>query len=300
MLRDHLELSSIVNDIAQKCANATSLGYFDCLAAMDTLEFYILDGVDPETANSTITPLTAQATTLHRQLSLTVQTIINNLIQDIYTQRHSPPVLKQLLNDYANSVPDKRSGGAPDYDFFDDLLNDLFYVNYQPSETLRRMGEMFYLQPTPGRVILEMLNTLPFTNADRFYDLGSGLGYIPIVVALLTEAYAVGIEYEPTYTHYAQQIAQKLAITTVEFRNQDAQDADFSDGTIFFMYTPFVGSILRKVLNRLHELSKQHPIVICTYGPCTPIVAQEAWLYPLRAVTGEIYRLAIFRSDLSR
>jgi len=293
---DHAELSRIVNNIAHRCTNAKTPGYFDCLEALDELEFHVLDLMDQSHASSEMGTVRDQAMRLHTRLTSIAQATIDNLIQDIRTQQLASPALKQLFNQYANSVSDELIGDELDYDLFDDFLSHLFQIDYKPSETRSRTEEMVYLQPTPGRIILDMINELPFTEADCFYDLGSGLGRVPILVSLLTDSYAVGIEYEPTYIHYSRCSARKLGIVDVEFRNMDAQDADLSDGTIFFMYTPFTGSILRKVLNSLRDLSKERRITLCTYGPGTPIIEQETWLYPIRCSKGEIYRLAIFSS----
>ena len=293
---DHIELSRIVNNIANRYMDAQTPGYFDCLEALDALEFNVLDFMDQGNASGEMEIVRDQAMALHTQLASIAQTTIDKLIQDICSHQLAAPALKQLFNQYAHSVSDNLSGDQPDFDLFDDFLSHLLHIDYEPAETRSRTEEMYYLQPTPGRIILDMINELPFTDADCFYDLGSGLGCVPILVSLLTDTHAVGIEYEPTYVHYARCSAQKLGMVNVEFRNMDVLDADFSDGTIFFMYTPFTGSILRNVLNRLHDLSKQRRITLCTYGPCTPLIAQETWLYPIRGSKGEIYRLAIFSS----
>ncbi|MEO8612499.1 MAG: hypothetical protein ABI690_31675 [Chloroflexota bacterium] len=294
---DHIELSRIVDNIAHSYMDAQTPGYFDCLEALDALEFNVLDFMDEGYASGEMGIVRDQAMVLHTQLTSIAQTTIDNLIRDIRSQQLAAPALKQLFNQFAHSVSDKSIGDQPDFDLFDDFLSHLLHTDYEPSETRPRTEEMYYLQPTPGRIILDMINELPFTAADCFYDFGSGLGCVPILVSLLTDACAVGIEYELTYTHYAQCSAQQLGMVDVEFRNMDVLDADFSDGTIFFMYTPFTGGILRKVLNRLRDLSKQRPITLCTYGPCTPIIEQETWLYPIRRSKGKIYRLAIFKSE---
>jgi hypothetical protein len=46
----------------------------------------------------------------------------------------------------------------------------------------------------------------------------------------------------------------------------------------FYLYSPFTGSILADVLERLRKESTRRPIKICTLGPCTCTVAQESWL----------------------
>jgi hypothetical protein len=296
LLMDHAELSRIVNTISQRCLEVKTPDYFDCLDALDSLEFEVLDLIGQGDVSGELGIVREQALQLHARLTAIAQATIDQLIQDIRTRQLDSVALKQLFNQFAQAVSNQLTADEPDYDLYDDFLSHLFRVDYEPSETLHRTKEMFYLQPTPGRIVLDMINTVSFTAADHFYDLGSGLGHVPLLVSLLTEAHAVGIEFEPTYNHYARCSAQKLEVTDVEFRTLDVREADFSDGTIFFMYTPFVGGILRGVLDRLCELSKTRQITLCTYGPCTPIIEQETWLFSLRPSKGEIYRLAIFSS----
>ena len=289
-------LNRIVNNIASQCMNPKTPGYFECLEALDMLEFHILDRIAPSHQNRALITIRDRAECLHAELTSTAQAVIDNLIHDIRTRQFTPSALKALFNQFAHSVEDESIQDEPDYDLFDDFLSHLFQVEVEPSETRSRTDEMVYQQPTPGRIILEVINELPLTRGDTFFDLGSGLGRVPILVSLLTDAYTVGIEYEPTYVEYSRYAAQKLGVSNVEFRNLDAQDAALSDGTVFFMYTPFTGSILRKVLSSLRDLSKQQSITLCTYGPCTPIIEEETWLYSVRHSEGEIHRLAILSS----
>jgi SAM-dependent methyltransferase len=295
---DHTELSRIVKRIEDKWVNAEIQGYFECLEALDELEFYVLDLIALGYLGSEMEAVKERAVQLHSLLTSIAQAAIDTLIEDIRTRKLASPDLRRLFNQYATSVSNKQRGDVPDYDLFDDFLSHLFQIDYEPSETLNRTEEMVYMQPTPGRIILDMINEMPLTSADRFYDLGSGLGRVPILVSLLTDAHAVGIEYEPTYIHYSRRSAQKLGLMDVEFRNMDARDVDFSDGTVLFMYSPFTGSILRNVLDRLRDLSRERRITLCTYGPCTLVIEQETWLHPIRWTQGEIYRLAIFTSEV--
>jgi hypothetical protein len=80
----------------------------------------------------------------------------------------------------------------------------------------------------------------------------------------------------------------------VTFIQQDARAADFSSGTIFYLYTPFVGTILSAVLDSLRRETAGREIRVCTYGPCTPTVAKERWLEAVGTV--ETDRTAMFRS----
>jgi hypothetical protein len=51
-----------------------------------------------------------------------------------------------------------------------------------------------------------------------------------------------------------------------------------SSGTVFYLYTPFRGVILRTVLDRLRAEANTRAIRVCTFGPCTPTIAAESWL----------------------
>ncbi|MEZ4669199.1 MAG: class I SAM-dependent methyltransferase [Anaerolineae bacterium] len=290
------ELSRIVSEISEQCSELKTLGYFGCLQALDTLEFHVLDFIDQCEMDGEIEAIRRQAFQLHSDLSATAQDIVDSFMREIRERRFDQHYLKQVFNQYAQAGSNPLAGDAPDYDLFDDFLSHLLQIDFHPSETQARASEMLYLQHTPGRIILDLVNGLPLTATDRFYDLGSGLGRVPIFVSLLTGAQTVGIEYEPTYVQYSRSSAAKLGVEQVDFRNLDVRDTDFSDGTIFYLYTPFNGSILRGVLDRLQALAQIRPITICSYGPITTAIERELWLYPVRHEKGNINRLAIFSS----
>jgi precorrin-6B methylase 2 len=137
---------------------------------------------------------------------------------------------------------------------------------------------MVYYQKTPVRIVFEMINKAAFKRGDVFYDLGSGLGQVTILVNLLASVTSKGVEFEPAYCEYSKTVAAGLDLENVEFINADARYADYSSGTVFFMYTPFEGKILGDVLNTLNAESKKRKIRIITYGSCTKEVARTHWL----------------------
>jgi SAM-dependent methyltransferase len=155
---------------------------------------------------------------------------------------------------------------------------------------------MFAYQPSPARVVLEMVEAVGFGRADVFCDIGSGLGQVSILVHLLSGVRTQGVEIEPAYCDYARRCAQRLNLSGVEFINADARQADLSEGTVFFLYTPFQGKMLEQVLERLRRESATRRIRLCAYGPCTPHVARHAWLERLDQDTGTVNQLARFRS----
>jgi hypothetical protein len=53
----------------------------------------------------------------------------------------------------------------------------------------------------------------------------------------------------------------------VTFLEQDARTADLSLGTVFYLYTPFTGAVLRTVLDALRREASRRQFRICTFGP---------------------------------
>ena len=166
--------------------------------------------------------------------------------------------------------------------------------------------EMVFFQKTPARVIFELVELSHFTKDDVFFDIGAGLGQVALLVNLLAGVAVKGIEFEPAFCDFARGCAAGLNLSNVTFINVDARKADYSEGTIFFMFTPFTGEILQDVLAILRKESLVRRIRIITYGPCTAQVALQSWLHcasPGRAIgpdNNEMYQLGFFRSTAAR
>ncbi len=199
---------------------------------------------------------------------------------------------KYLINDTSTETVYEEIG----YDNLDLLINGIFPVLDIPVETKEREPEMVFYQKTPARIIFELAEKGHFMETDVFYDLGSGLGQVSILVNLLTGIKSKGVEFEPEFCNYARVCASELNSKNVEFINADARLMSYSDGTIFFMYTPFVGKILQEVLNIIEADSKKRTIRLFTYGPCTIQVAQQSWLIPIDQNVNDVYKLSEFRS----
>jgi Methyltransferase domain len=180
------------------------------------------------------------------------------------------------------------------YDYLDELISGVFQFEEPDAEPVRREAEMVLYQPTPARHIFHLIGLTALTATDVLVDLGSGLGHVPLLAAILTCARSIGIELEASYVERARQCAQRLNLNRVTFIQQDARAADVSAGTVFYLYTPFTGSILSSVLSRLRREAATRPIRICTYGPGTSVIAEESWLEAAAAPVP--HRIALFRS----
>ncbi|MGA7256916.1 MAG: methyltransferase domain-containing protein [Terracidiphilus sp.] len=171
--------------------------------------------------------------------------------------------------------------GAPQpglgYDHLDELIPGVLGLNEPVSEAVLT-PEMVFYQPTPARHILEMIRASGLGEDDVLIDLGSGLGHVAMLASILTGARAIGIEVDPAFVRCARECAAGLGLERVTFAEADARDADLSAGTVFHLYTPFTGGMLRSVLDRLRREADKRAIRVCTLGPCVEVVAKQSWL----------------------
>jgi len=295
------EIQSDIEAIEKNAALYEETNFDNRAEAIDDIEFNVIDRIEGllQTINppDELIPLKQYAERVKRQLEAIDDTLFQRLRADIRRGVCSGTALKGLIDEYVG--PDSSGRRQQDelgYDSLDGFINGLLLIQVVPIETKTREPEMVYYQQTPARIIFELVEKAHLTGEDVFYDLGSGLGQVPILVNLLSGAIAKGIEYEPAYCDYARGCAADLNLSGVEFINADARTADYSEGTVFFMYTPFEGSVLQEVLEKLRGESRRRKIRLFTYGPCTPQVIRQSWLKAVDQTGADLYKLGVFRS----
>jgi cyclopropane fatty-acyl-phospholipid synthase-like methyltransferase len=106
--------------------------------------------------------------------------------------------------------------------------------------------------PTPDDVVERMLKLAGTTRADVVYDLGCGDGRIPIAAARIYGARGVGIDIDPKRIEESRANAKAAGVEhLVEFRLQDALQADVSDATVVTLFMLASGNAkLRPLLTR--------------------------------------------------
>ena len=251
--------------------------------AMDDIEFHITEwshamnngGDLPETIHKSI----QRAEKVKHRLEAINTKMFEKLRNEISQGKHRGEGLIQLVNKHIDQYfDDFPESGIAGYDHLDIFINGLLSYRDMPAETKDLEPEMVFYQKTPARIIFELIKRTAFQPGDVFLDLGSGLGQVTMLVNLLTSVKSIGIEYEPAYCSYARARAASLNLYHVDFINEDARYADYSAGTIFFMYTPFSGEMLRDVLCKLDIEAGKRKIRIFTFGSCTTEIAQQHWL----------------------
>ena len=187
----------------------------------------------------------------------------------------------------------------PEYDPLDVLVNRLLGGGAgMPVPTVELTAEMVEFYKTPVRVVVELAERVSWGPDDVFFDLGSGLGQLVLLVNILTEVMAKGVEIEPVYCDFARGCALRLGLSDVEFIVGDARDVDLSSGTVFFLFTPFKGEVFLRVMDRLRLLALTREIRVIGYGPCSAEIARLGWLRREGDGKGGEYTLQIFSSFL--
>jgi hypothetical protein len=293
------EIQTDLAAIEQNRSLCEDSSFVERAEALDVLEFHVIARIERALQTTDrLTELTAlkqRAERLVQRLEETDERLFQRVRDGIRSGHYTGVDLKHQLSAYAEHAAGAASQDVG-YDALDTFVNWLLAIDVAPAETMDREPEMVPYQPTPARVLLELVETVELGRHDVFYDLGSGLGQVPILVNLLTGATTKGVEFEPAYCHYAQQCAKRLNLSQVEFINLDAREADYADGSVFFLYTPFEGQLLQAVLDRLRNESRKRRIKVCAYGPCVPQVSRQEWLVRSEAGTGPGSGLALFQS----
>ncbi len=130
---------------------------------------------------------------------------------------------------------------------------------------------------------------------DVFVDLGAGLGRAALLVHFLSGAEVVGVEIQPELARASRELASRLGAERVTFLEGDAAELTGQlPGSVFFLYCPFGGARLDRVLDGLEAVSQRRPIrVACVDLPLPPL----PWLLPDAPSAPDV---AIYRSDLAR
>jgi hypothetical protein len=296
-----IEIQSYLEAIEKDSSIYEEKSFDKRVEAIDFMEFHVIDQME-ELLREKAQPdklmlLKNQAEKIKAELEAIDINLFQRLQTNIRTTEYTGKEFRNLVNEYVDfNLEDNEHQEEPDYDNLDIFINGLFSFLAMPQQTKDLEPEMVYYQKTPARIVFELVEQSHFVKEDIFFDLGSGLGQVAILVNLLTGITVKGIEFEPAFCDYARDCAAALNLSNITFINLDARKADYSQGTIFFMFTPFNGEILQEVLEILRKESLLRKIKIITYGPCTAQVALQNWLDCAVPATNNIYKLCVFTS----
>jgi SAM-dependent methyltransferase len=179
----------------------------------------------------------------------------------------------------------------------DAWLDVVFGLGELPDDGPDLPGGCVPYLPCSVDTLLRVVERGPVRSSDVFVDVGSGLGRAAALVHLLTGAPVVGLEIQAELVLAARDLMRRLQLSRVSFIEGDAATLTgaVDSGSVFFLYCPFSGDRLAKVLAGLELVARTRMIRVCSVDLPLPVCP---WLTLQEAVPpGD---LAIYRSRWPR
>lgn len=108
--------------------------------------------------------------------------------------------------------------------------------------------------------------SVPIEKDEIVYDLGSGYGQALFYgAAKYPDSVFKGVEYVSSRVEVSERARRSFEFENISFFAADAREINFSDGTVFYLYSPFTKEIKVEVFRRLVELGKQKRIRLYVY-----------------------------------
>lgn len=145
--------------------------------------------------------------------------------------------------------------------------------------------------PCPVDALLRLVEHAEVRSSDVFVDIGAGRGRAALLVHLLTGASTIGIEIQPSLVRAARALSTRLGVPRFSVIEGDAAllTRSVPIGSVFFLYCPFGGDRLERVLSDLEPIARTKRIRVC----CVDLpIAPRPWL----ALVSESSDLAVYRS----
>jgi cyclopropane fatty-acyl-phospholipid synthase-like methyltransferase len=148
-----------------------------------------------------------------------------------------------------------------------------------------------------------VLDHLELAPSDVFVDIGSGKGRVLCCAARHRVARVVGVDLSAEFCEQARRNALRTRgrRSPIEVNNAFADEFDYSECTVYFLFSPFGEDTLRRVLAKIHKDRDGRPVRFAYANPGYPAAfADQAWLerYDFWDATsrGEEHSVAYYRS----
>lgn len=134
--------------------------------------------------------------------------------------------------------------------------------------------------PSSVDTVLRVVELAKVQSSDVFVDVGSGPGRVTALVHFLTGAGAIGIEIQSALVRASRDLSARLNAPRIAVVEGDAAQLTgyIMTGSVFFLYCPFSGERLARVLDDLRMIAETRPIRMCSVDlPLPP----RPWLVPV-------------------
>lgn len=144
-------------------------------------------------------------------------------------------------------------------------LNELYWERKLHADTegwdAVALDDGMLYEATPYLVLNEILRTLNLGKDDVFVDLGCGKGRVLCMARRTDAGRVIGVEQDPSFLAVARDNLNAIPgkHAKVELFEGLAQDFDFSDATVIFLFNPFGAKTLEQVLDLLAASLEKNP-----------------------------------------
>lgn len=153
-----------------------------------------------------------------------------------------------------------------------------------PRRRTATQHEDFYdYQAIDYLLLYKYMRSVRLRPSDVVFDIGCGMGRVICAMARRPVRRCVGIEFDVELADIAARNARTLRGRRAEIviHTMDACEADYSEGTVFWLYNPFGAETMKTVLHRI-EMSwrmSPRPIMVIYAAPKQVHVLEQAqWL----------------------
>ncbi|HVH43457.1 MAG TPA: hypothetical protein VM925_13980 [Labilithrix sp.] len=148
--------------------------------------------------------------------------------------------------------------------------------------------------PCSVDALLRVVEQASVRASDVVIDVGAGLGRACAFLHLITGASVIGLEIQPRLVLGSRELAARLLVSQMACIEGDAANLAtyMTIGSIFFLYCPFSGERLAKLVAGLEPIARTRTIRVCCVDlPIPPC----PWLVPEPPLAPD---LAVYRSTL--
>lgn len=154
------------------------------------------------------------------------------------------------------------------------LLDCYYRIQTESSEPFRLAGlckDGVRYQPTPYWLIRKIIKRIDLCEDDVVFDLGCGKGRVVAVFSRQKVHQVIGIEIDEGLAQVAARNANRVRgrRSPIRILCENAADANYEKGTVFFLFNPFGIETLEIVLSRIESSVVADPrsVRIVYYNP---------------------------------